>query len=303
MAGAAYMAHARQYYQSSEVNNIRYGLEPLVAGYGVEEAAEFGPLKLKTIRNQLIGSDLARSTINKRIGMIKRAFKWAVSEQLISPMVYQGLAAVENLKEGRSAARETRPIQPVPAEFVRAVLPYTSKTVAAMIELQMLTGMRSGELVIMRPADIDCSGDIWFYRPEQHKTKWRGHQRIIAIGPQGQQILKPFLGRDLQAFCFTPTESMAQRADGRTMQDLQPCYNKDSYRRAVKYAIAAARKAGLDIPDFHPHQLRHTAATLTRRAMGLDAARALLGHKKLAMTDDYAEIDKALAGEAARRLG
>jgi hypothetical protein len=37
--------------------------------------------------------------------------------------------------------------------------------------------------------------------------------------------------------------------------------------------------------------------------MGLDAARALLGHRSLGITDTYAELDQALAVEAARRLG
>jgi hypothetical protein len=37
--------------------------------------------------------------------------------------------------------------------------------------------------------------------------------------------------------------------------------------------------------------------------MGLDAARALLGHKTLGITDTYVELDQALAIEAARKLG
>ena len=57
------------------------------------------------------------------------------------------------------------------------------------------------------------------------------------------------------------------------------------------------------VPHWHPHQLRHTAATTIRREMGLDAARALLGHRSLGITDTYAELDQALAVEAARKLG
>jgi integrase len=49
--------------------------------------------------------------------------------------------------------------------------------------------------------------------------------------------------------------------------------------------------------------LRHTAATVIRREMGLDAARAHLGHRSLGITDTYAELDQALAVEAARKLG
>ena len=40
-----------------------------------------------------------------------------------------------------------------------------------------------------------------------------------------------------------------------------------------------------------------------RREMGLDAALALLGHRSLGITDTYAELDQALAVEAARKLG
>jgi len=94
-------------------------------------------------------------------------------------------------------------------------------------------------------------------------------------------------------------------------------YDTDAYRRAIEYAIAAANRAvakvaeaeGREvsendlIPHWHPHQLRHTAATIVRREMGLDAAWALLGHRSLGITDTYAELDQAPAVEAARKLG
>ena len=33
------------------------------------------------------------------------------------------------------------------------------------------------------------------------------------------------------------------------------------------------------VVDYHPHQFRHTAATRIRKELGLDAARAVLGHR------------------------
>jgi site-specific recombinase XerD len=42
---------------------------------------------------------------------------------------------------------------------------------------------------------------------------------------------------------------------------------------------------------WHPHQLRHSAATRIRRDYGPDAARAALGQKCLDATEIYAEID------------
>ncbi len=40
-----------------------------------------------------------------------------------------------------------------------------------------------------------------------------------------------------------------------------------------------------------------------RKELGLDAARAVLGHRNLRITDDYAELDQSLAGKAALKLG
>jgi len=51
--------------------------------------------------------------------------------------------------------------------------------------------------------------------------------------------------------------------------------------------------------------LRHAAATLVRKALGdrgREAAKSLLGHGTLAITDRYAEVDPALALEAASRI-
>ena len=55
-------------------------------------------------------------------------------------------------------------------ERVDAVLPYVSPPVAAMIRLQWLTGMRSCEVVVMRPCDINTIGEVWFYEPFDHKS-------------------------------------------------------------------------------------------------------------------------------------
>lgn len=54
---------------------------------------------------------------------------------------------------------------------------------------------------------------------------------------------------------------------------------------------------------WHPHQLRHNAATRIRKERGLDAARAILGHRSLAITEVYAELDQSLAADTIRQLG
>ena len=46
-----------------------------------------------------------------------------------------------------------------------------------------MTGARAGELVLMRPRDIDrADPDAWAYRPPAHKGTWRGKDRDIYLG-------------------------------------------------------------------------------------------------------------------------
>lgn len=92
-------------------------------------------------------------------------FKWAVSEELAPASVYQALCTVAGLKYGRTTARETQPVTPVDDHWVDATLPYLAPHVADMFRVQRLTGMRPGDVTLIRWQDIDRSGDIWVYRP------------------------------------------------------------------------------------------------------------------------------------------
>ena len=66
----------------------------------------------------MIDKGPARSVINKRIGMLKRMFRWAASHQLVPVTVYQALATVENLKAGRSRAKEHKTAYRGPARLI-----------------------------------------------------------------------------------------------------------------------------------------------------------------------------------------
>jgi site-specific recombinase XerC len=54
---------------------------------------------------------------------------------------------------------------------------------------------------------------------------------------------------------------------------------------------------------WHPHQLRHSAATAIREQFGLDSAQALLGHANLSATQVYASLQTAKAIEVMRQVG
>jgi integrase len=282
----------------------------------------------------MVDQGLSRGVVNHRISRIKRVFKWAVAEELIPSLVYHSLQAVGGLRYGQTAARETEPIRPAPDEHIEAVLPFVSPTVAAMIRLQRISGMRTCELVIMRPCDIDRSGDVWIYEPFDHKNRWRGHRKLIPLGPQAQAIIAPFLARDGSAYLFSPREAEAWRLANRPVHykpnrktPIYPSelkarekakqarrkrtpkrpkrdhYDTDSYRRAIEYGLKKAEKAGVKIPYWHPHQLRHNRGTEVRKRYGIEAAQVALGHARADVTQVYAERNLEQAREIAREMG
>jgi integrase len=318
-----YWVYAKQHYRregrpTRELDNIRDSLRPVRKLYGHTAAAQFGPLALKAVRRAMIDADLARTTINYRISKVRRAFKWAAENELIAPEVYQGLMTVAGLLHGREGARETEPVTTVPEAHVAAVLPYVSKPVRAMIELQNLTGMRPGEVAAMRGMDIDRTGIVWIFRPHSHKTVNHGHERVIPLGPQAQAILQPWLGENPVAFIFSPAAAVAARNSERRLgrktpmtlsqarrkpkrdpkRPPRPSYDKNSYAQSI---ARACKKAA--VPHWHPNQLRHNAATRFRQHFGLETARQILGHRSAATTAIYAETDLARVAHIMSEIG
>jgi hypothetical protein len=119
-------------------------LKVAVELYGQEPASEFGPLKYQHVRDRMIAKDWSRGHINKQCSRIKRAFRWAVTQELIPAAVAGALREVEDLKKGRTLAREASQVKPVDRAVVAKTLKHVNPVVAAMIRLQYETAMRPG---------------------------------------------------------------------------------------------------------------------------------------------------------------
>ena len=151
------------------------------------------------------------------------------------------------------------------------------------------------------------------YRPTVHKNSRRNQKRKVPILGDVRITLGKFLDRDPDSFCFSPRESMAwfrqqqrqnrktkvqpsQQNRRKTIKKREPGlrYKSTAYYRAIQNA---AKKAKVD--PWYPYQLRHTAATVVRETLGIEAAAALLGHARTDMTEVYAQVKLSKAIEAA----
>lgn len=54
---------------------------------------------------------------------------------------------------------------------------------------------------------------------------------------------------------------------------------------------------------WHPHQLRHNAATELRKKFGIEAARIILGHRPATVAEVCAEKDEQETTAATMRIG
>lgn len=312
----AYKSHVTKRYEASisERNRLLRMCRIVDAEAKSIEGDKFGPRILQKMRNDWIAAGKSRQYCNRLTNSVVRMFKWAVSQELVDVATHHRLKTVEPLRIGETDAEETKPIVPANLKHVRETAKYLPPQLRAVIRIQVATGARPSEILMMRPAEIDRSGPEWIYRPAKHKNAKRGMSRAIPIVGDAKEALIDYLNRDPESFCFSPKEAVewwnAQKRAARKTK-VQPSqrdrsnpnaakvpgdhYDKHSYRRAVERACA---KAG--VPYWHPYQLRHLAGTMVRDALGPEHAQAFLGHANIQMTEHYAKISERKAIEAAK---
>jgi hypothetical protein len=115
---AAYWRHVEAYYvkdgkPTSQVHVVRMALEPVGKLYGHTPAEEFGPLALKTFREEMVARGLTRKSINSQVSRIRQMFRWAAEQALLPVSIHDALSSVAGRKKGRTTAKENPPINPV----------------------------------------------------------------------------------------------------------------------------------------------------------------------------------------------
>ncbi len=312
---AEYREHVKIKYAHDKSRRKHYeGLCQLLdTEYRDLPAEEFGPRRLAEIRELFVASGNNRTYVNSQTRVICKIFQYSVSRELVDVNVLIRLKTLEPLRQGDSVASEPKRRQPVDLATVKATADHLSPVLKAMVRVQASTGMRSSEVCGIRSCDIDQTlSDTWIYRPEKHKTAHHGIAKAVPIVGDAHLALAPFMeDRASDSFCFSPRESVQWYRNQRTAKRVVSTsrgngpgrkrdrgglkgddakrkpghkFSRDSYRQAVQ---SAAKQA--DVPAWTPYQLRYTAATAVREALGIESAQALLGHSHASMTEHYAK--------------
>lgn len=281
----AFESHAASYYRdatgeaTSTILRVRAVLDSL-RPQAVMSADAFRPSTLRRIRDGWVAAGKARSTINQYHSLVVQIFRWGVGQEMVKPETLTALEAVELLSAGRSGARETDRVLPVPDADLEAVRSIAPALVRDMIDLQVLTCARPGELKGLKVGDIIRTGEVWFAALSRHKSAHKGKTRTLYFGPQAQVLLAPYL-------------------DGRRPEDY--VFTRHSPEWFAKTIGALCKQA--NVPIWTPNQLRHLGATRVRAAVNAETASILLGHSNLSTTEIYAEKNDAAARAAVALMG
>jgi len=329
---------------SQIVPKVKRAIMPLWFLYGGLAVDQFGLAQLAELRESIIDGHSwwrehdacpdrpktwCRRTIVERLGLVVKMFAWLEERGHAQRGHAQALRGLSPLSFGSSGAAEpATKNKTVDDHSVETAARYASPTVATMLRVQRLSGMRPDEICLMRPCDLSPSpGDstIVLYRPWRHKLSWQGKDRTIGLSLQAQALLAPFLeNRAATAYLFSPAESQRWWFENRGMiaggrrrkTKIFPCeikrraaakrararrrrrrptltagdhYTPSGYRQAVGRAIDKAIAAGeKSVRPFTPRALRHARLTEVQAAHGWDAAQSVGGHASPTTTAIYA---------------
>ena len=203
------------------------------------------------------GPPLSYQYVRKLLAAVRQWIRWSAMRDLVSAESCAKVClAVRHAKP--ESPRRPQAVPVPPADF-RATMEKCSPEVRAMATLQLLTGMRTGELLGISLAEIDRSRPMWVYRPARHKNASKGKGRSIYLDAECQALLAPWIDR-------TPIFGLTL----------------SGYDQHLK---RAAKRAG--VTPWRAYANRHARATEAAIESGDEAARLILGHSSKRILSIY----------------
>lgn len=292
----AYLDHARQWYVkdgdvTSEVGVIRQMCRRISRVAGHKRVDDLRAGEVESFVQQMIEDDVSRQSCNALLRRLRTMARWAVRKEVMDGGTLARIMAVPALRKGRTRAREKPPVRAVELERIAATTPHLHSVYQSMVQVQLCSAMRPGEVCRMRPEEIDTSKQPWEYLPSQYKTEHHHEandprRRRIFLGKKAQAILEPLLRASKDA-----SRPLFRGPNGGTV-------TVRTYHSAIHYAC---KKHG--IPFWTPNQVRHAAATEIRRRFGIEAAQDFLGHEHMQTSEIYAERSHERSRKIAEEMG
>lgn len=233
---------------------------------------------------ELLDKGAEPTTVAARLAGLRQFTKWAAKEGEIPTDPLLGLNAPKAPMKVTPVLTEAQLkalIQACQGPEIR------DRRDEALFRLMAETGMRIGEVAALELDDIDLKRGLVTIRKSKN-----GRGRMVPLGPKTGRAIDRYLRARRQ---HPGAQGKAVWLGARTLGGLTP--------HGIRCALGErARLAG--VPNFHPHVLRHTAASRWLSAGGSETSLlAVAGWTDRSMLDRYGAATKAeRAAEESKRL-
>lgn len=231
----------------------------------------------------LSGRGYEKSTINRKLSVVRGLFRFCRSEKLLS---HDPAEALSSPRMPRKLPTVLRP-QEVQA-FLNAINLQTPLGLRdrAIFEMLYGCGLRSEEVVSLDITDLD-------FDEEQIKVTGKGKKtRILPVGEIAIRAVREYMmkGRALLEDASKEQEGARPQAGSLFLSVRgKPLGTSDIRRRTVKYVRLAAVKTKTS-----SHVFRHCFAThMLEGGADLRAVQELLGHASISTTQRYTHVSGA----------
>ncbi len=154
------------------------------------------------------------------------------------------------------------------------------------LELMAYCGLRASEVINLKPGDVDLEDELITVRNGKG-----GNDRVVPLRTATSTVLRRWRRERHQQATY-----LLHTVKGGKHKQM----SRSSLLKMVKHY---GKLAGLGTDRLNCHCLRHTYATLMRRAhVDLEVIQELLGHKHLSTTRIYRQVLPVELQEAVRKL-
>lgn len=278
-----YLPHVRLTRRAGTADNYEAYAERLISFYGAVPLRSLGRADVQRYIDKRISEGLTRhkrpiapATVNRETAFLRSALYEALARGYIdrNPCARIKLLHEENTRTRVMTEKEEERLLKHSPDWLRPV-----------IQAATLCGLRRGELLGLRWADIDQDRKLVFVSAESKSHKGRE----VPIIPELEALLGGLtqaIGKDgREPFVFI---------DASSKEALKADTVAAAFERAVRNA---------DIRDLHFHDLRRTfASRLAQKGVSLQMIAKLLGHGATYVTERYAHLSADDAREAMAKL-
>ena len=282
--------------ENSRSNYQGYLDKKIYPALGDLKLPEITPAQITALLLDIQAEGKAHSTVIKVYTILHSFFKMAYLGDMIdrNPM-----DKVERPKPRKDEVKASGPLAYTPSEVQKIVAGLEREPLKwrALVHLLIDTGIRRGECCALQWKNIDFATGAVSIRGNLCYTKTKGvyldtpknsHLRTVYVGERTLALLRQLrveqANKSISAYVFTQEASP------------EPMHPQSPTRYLKKFSVR------YDVPDLHPHKLRHTFASIAiTNGADIASVSEALGHSDKAVTlRMYTHADQESISQAAQ---